>query len=347
MGDLVRSPVAVVGAGSWGTTVAALLATKGVETRLWVRRTELAAAIDEKRENADYLPGIALPPTLVVSADLGAVADGAALIVMAIPSHAFREVLSSLVGIVGDGGGGGGALSMVSLSKGLEQETLKRMTEVIREEAPGIAGERIGVLTGPNLAGEIAEGQPAASVVAMSSEAAAAEAQEVFMAPTFRVYTNTDVVGSELGGVTKNVMAIAAGVSEGLGFGDNTRATLMTRGVAEVTRLGVAMGGEPMTFAGLAGMGDLIATCVSPRSRNRTVGERLARGETLDQITGQMKMVAEGVKSTRAVVDLASANKVEMPITEEVAAMLYESKPPRAALASLLSRKITSELYGL
>lgn len=347
LNDLAGRPVVVIGGGSWGTTVAALLAAKGVESRLWVRRAELAAAIEERRENTDYLPGIPLPSTLFVTPDMAVALEGAALVVMAVPSHAFREVADELAAVAGDGGAGSGAVSVVSLSKGLEQGSMKRMSEVATEALGGISRERIGVLTGPNLAGEIAQGQPAAAVVAMESAEAAEAAQSVFMAPTFRVYTGTDVVGAELGGVTKNVIAIAAGVAEGLGFGDNTRATLITRGLAESARLGAALGSDPLTFAGLAGMGDLIATCVSPRSRNRTVGAKLARGETIDQITGAMKMVAEGVKSTKAVCQLAESCQVEMPISVEVSAMLYEAKAPRAALASLLSRRITSELYGL
>lgn len=346
LSDLAGRPVAVIGAGSWGTTIAAILAGKGVETRLWARRPELAQAIDESRENRAYLPSIHLPATLDVTSDMARAAHGAGLLVMAVPSHAFREVLFAVVECLGEGGGGGGAISLVSLTKGLEKTSLKRMTEVATELAPGIAHARIGVLTGPNLAAEIAQGQPAASLVAMPDLDSAEAVQEIFMAPSFRIYSGTDVIGAELGGITKNVIAIAAGVADGLGFGDNTRATLITRGLAEAARLGVALGADPLTFAGLAGMGDLIATCASPRSRNRSIGVRLARGETIEKITSEMRMVAEGVKSTEVVRDLAAAHGVEMPITAEVAAMLYEEKPPRGALASLLSRPITSELYG-
>lgn len=346
LSELEGRPVAVVGAGSWGTTIASILAGKGIETRLWARRPELAEAIEEDRENREYLPSIRLPATLYVTSDIGRASAGASLLVVAVPSHAFREVLSVFAENLGDGGSGGGAVSLVSLTKGLERGSLKRMTEVAAEVLPGISPERIGVLTGPNLAAEIAQGQPAATLIAMPDIAAAEEAQEIFMAPSFRVYSGDDVIGAELGGITKNVIAIAAGVADGLGFGDNTRATLITRGLAEAARLGVAMGADPLTFAGLAGMGDLIATCASPRSRNRSIGVRLARGESIEKITGEMKMIAEGVKSTAVVRDLAVKHGVDMPITHEVAAMLYDQKPPRSALASLLSRPITSELYG-
>lgn len=346
LSELSGMPVAVVGAGSWGTAIAALLAAKGIETRLWARRPELAELINATRENGEYLPGVRLPDTLDITSDLERAALGAGLLVVAVPSHAFRTVFTAFVDELGQGGAGGGAKSVVSLAKGLERVSLKRMSEVASELATGIAPERIGVLTGPNLAAEVAQGQPAAALVVMPDIEAATEAQEVFMAPSFRVYSGTDVIGAELGGITKNVIAIAAGVADGLGFGDNTRATLITRGLAEAARLGVAMGADPLTFAGLAGMGDLIATCASPRSRNRRIGVRLARGETIDKITSDMKMVAEGVKSTEVVRDLAIKHGVDMPITHEVAAMLYEGKSPRAALASLLSRRITSELYG-
>jgi glycerol-3-phosphate dehydrogenase (NAD(P)+) len=236
---------------------------------------------------------------------------------------------------------------VVSLAKGVEQGTLRRMTEVIGEVLPTHLPERIGVLTGPNLAREIAAGQPAASVVAMGDEAAAHELQSLIMTVTFRVYTNPDVVGCEIAGALKNVMAIAAGIADGLGYGDNTKAALLTRGLAELTRLGIALGGNPLTFSGLAGMGDLVATCTSTQSRNRTVGVELGKGRKLDDIVADMKMVAEGVKSTAAVLELARRQRVEMPIAEQVGAVLYEGKRAEDLVTALMLREAKAELHGI
>jgi glycerol-3-phosphate dehydrogenase (NAD(P)+) len=232
----------------------------------------------------------------------------------------------------------------VSLTKGIEQDTLATMTRVIMEEAPGHHPGLVGVLTGPNLAAEVAMGQPAAAVVAMGDAAAARQVQSAMMGPTFRVYTNDDVIGCELGGALKNVMAIAAGMSDGLGFGDNTRATLITRALTELTRLGVSLGGRPSTFAGLAGMGDLIATCISSKSRNHQVGYGLAKGRALEDIVTEMDMVAEGVKTTTSVLGLAAKVDVEMPIAEHVAMVLHEGVHPRDAVLSLMTRQAKAEL---
>ncbi len=232
---------------------------------------------------------------------------------------------------------------MLSLTKGIEQETLATMTQVVAEASPEKDPRRIGVLTGPNLASEVAAGQPTAAVIAMSDLETARQLQEVFMGPTFRVYTHDDVVGCELGGALKNVMAIAAGMSDGLGFGDNTRATLITRALSELTRLGVSLGGRPATFAGLAGMGDLIATCISTASRNHQVGFGLAAGKSLEQVVTEMKMVAEGVKTTRAVLDLADRTEIEMPIATHVGHVLYEGLDPKEAVLRLMSREAKPE----
>lgn len=327
--------VAVIGAGSWGTAVAALAAVRNPVV-LWSRRAELAEVINSTSENPDYLPGYRLPYGLRATADLDEAIEGAALVAMAVPSHGFRAVLSRMPGLPPD-------LPLVSLTKGIEEKTLRRMTEVIVELVPGHDSRTIGVLTGPNLAGEVTAGQPTAAVVAIVDEDAAAIVQKTFMGPTFRVYTNPDVVGCELAGSLKNVMAIAAGMSTGLGFGDNTRAALLTRALAELTRLGVALGGQPATFAGLAGMGDLIATCTSVQSRNFRVGIGLAQGRKLDDIVEEMKMVAEGVKTTRAVLELAERAGVEMPIATQVARVLYEGHHPREAVMSLMTRQAKSE----
>jgi glycerol-3-phosphate dehydrogenase (NAD(P)+) len=256
---------------------------------------------------------------------------------MGVPSHGYREVLSQAAVVVPIDA------AILSLSKGIEQETLKRMTEVTREELPDHDPAIIGVLSGPNLAREVIAGQPAATVIAMADADRSHTLQQVFMSPSFRVYTNTDVVGCEIAGALKNVMAIAAGMAKGLGFGDNTMATLVTRALAELTRLGVAMGGEPLTFSGLAGMGDLIATCVSSQSRNNRVGTELGKGRSLDDIISEMNMVAEGVKTTRAVLDLAEKNGIEMPIAHQVGRVLYEGARPRDAVLALMTREAKAE----
>jgi glycerol-3-phosphate dehydrogenase (NAD(P)+) len=328
--------VAVIGAGSWGTTAAAL-AARHESVMLWARRPELAEVINERSENPEYLPGYQLPSAVRATPLLAEAVDGAAIVVMAVPSHGFANVMAGLTYLPV-------ALPVVSLTKGIEEGSLRRMTQVIADLLPEHHRDRIGVLTGPNLAGEVIAGQPTAAVVAMADPEAARMVQRVFMGPTFRVYTNPDVTGCELAGSLKNVMAIAAGMSSGLGFGDNTRAALITRALAELTRLGVALGGQPSTFAGLAGMGDLIATCISTQSRNHRVGLGLAQGRSLDQIVADMKMVAEGVKTTRAVLELATRAAVEMPIAIQVAKVLYEGHHPRDAVLTLMTRQAKAEV---
>ncbi len=329
--------VAVIGAGSWGTTVAAMAASS-VPTVLWARRPALAADVEKTRENADYLPGVVLPDSLRITSSLEEAAAGSALVIMAVPSHGFRAVLSELAAFIPAGA------PVLSLAKGLEQGTHLRMTEVIAEVAPG---HPPGVLTGPNLAREIAAGQPAATVVAMRDGDMARSVQEVLRTQTFRVYTNPDVVGCEMAGATKNVLAIAAGILQGLGLGDSSLAALVTRGLAELGRLGVAMGGERITIAGLAGVGDLVATCTSTLSRNRMVGEQLGRGRALAEIMAEMHMVAEGVKTARPLLDLAAAHGVEMPIGEQVASVLEGATSPERAIRTLMSRSAKPEFDGL
>lgn len=329
--------VGVIGAGSWGTAVAALAASN-VPTVLWARKPDLAAEIREDHTNRSYLPDAVLPDSLESTSDLAEAVSGSDVVVMGVPSHGFREILAGLAPHIAPG------VPVVSLTKGVEQQTLKRMTELIAEILPGCPA---GVLTGPNLAREVIAGQPAASVIALSDEALAAELQPLFSTPTFRVYTNPDVVGAEVAGALKNVMAIAAGMADGMGLGDNAKAALITRGLAELTRLGVALGGQPLTFAGLAGIGDLVATCMSRQSRNRHVGEELGKGRSIDQISADMNMVAEGVKTSRAVVGLAAAHDVDMPIAEQVVAVLYEGRTPAEGLLSLMSRDPKQELHGI
>jgi len=328
--------VAVIGAGSWGTAVAALAAHRHPVV-LWARRPALAEMINASSENPDYLPGYRLPFGLRATSSLEEATKGAIVLVMAVPSHGFSGVMAEITEVGHD-------LPVASLTKGIEEGTLRRMTQVIADALPRHQAERIGVLTGPNLAAEVTAGDPTAAVVAMTDPEAAAVVQRIFMGPTFRVYTNPDVIGCELAGSLKNVMAIAAGMSSGLGFGDNTRAALITRALAELTRLGVALGGQPSTFAGLAGMGDLIATCTSTKSRNHQVGVGLAKGRKLEDIITEMKMVAEGVKTTRAVLELSEKAGVEMPIAEQVAEVLYEGRHPRDAVMSLMTREAKAEV---
>jgi glycerol-3-phosphate dehydrogenase (NAD(P)+) len=323
----------VVGAGSWGTTVAALVA-HNADTTLWARREDLVEEINSRHTNSAYLPSATLPETLRASSDLEELISRADVVAMAVPSQGFRDVATRVAKSIGK------RTPIVSLSKGLERSTLMRMSQVLAESMPG---RPVAVLSGPNLAREILAGQPAASVVACADDAVATTLQGLFSRPTFRLYTNPDVVGCEIGGVVKNVIAIAAGIAQGFGFGDNTKATLVTRGLAEMTRLGVAMGANPLTFAGLAGMGDIMATCASMQSRNTQVGVRLGKGESVADIVASMNMVAEGVKSSAVVVELARKLGVEMPIAEQVARVCDGSQSAADALRALMSRSSRSE----
>lgn len=328
--------VAVLGAGSWGTAFAAVLCDAGCETTLWARRPELAAEVTATGVNSDYLPGVCLPAGLRVTADVGRALEGAEVAVLALPSQHVRSHLTGWLARLPED-----AL-LVSLCKGVELGTAKRMSEVIRE-VTGVPAERVAVVTGPNLAHEIAARQPAATVVACSDPQVAAFLQGICRTAYFRPYTNTDVVGCELGGVVKNVIALACGIAVGMGYGTNTLASIMTRGLAETARLGGALGAEPATFAGLAGLGDLVATCTSSLSRNRTVGERLGRGMSVEEAVRSTRQTAEGVRSCRAVLDLADAHGVDMPITAHVVDVVYAGMPPEAVVASLMSREARAE----
>lgn len=325
--------MAVIGAGSWGTTVASL-AAENTPTTLWARRPEIVDAINSVHVNPDYLGGAALSPELRASASLEDTVGNADIVVMAVPSQGFRQVLAEAAPHIRPW------VPIVSLSKGLESGSMMRMSQVANDVMPG---HPVAVLTGPNLASEIAVGQPAASVVAIDDAVIATALQELFSSPTFRVYTNPDVVGCEIAGVVKNVIAIASGIATGMGFGDNTRATLITRGLAEMTRLAMALGGRLESLAGLAGMGDLIATCSSTSSRNTTVGIRLGKGESLNDIVASTSMVAEGVRSSKVVLELAQQHGVDMPITEQVVAVCHDGKPAAEALVDLMSRRSRPE----
>ena len=327
--------MAVVGAGSWGTTVANAVA-KNQSTMLWARRNELADQIATRHENSDYLPGITLVESLKCSSQLKDVVANASIVMMAVPSNGFRDVATQVAKYID------AQVPIVSLAKGLERDSLKRMSEVVRELMPQNV---VAVLTGPNLAHEIMAGQPGATVVACSDEQIAKQIQKTVSSSTLRVYTNDDVVGCEIAGVIKNVIAIAAGIVEGMGFGDNSKATLITRGVAEMSRLGVALGANPNTFMGLAGLGDVVATCASAKSRNTAVGVRLGRGESIATITQSMSMVAEGVRSSLSVLQLAQRCNIEMPITEQVAAVCEGKTNAKDALVQLMARASKSEFY--
>ncbi len=329
----MSGPVSVVGAGSWGTAVAAVLAQRA-PTVLWARSPELARAINDTHQNGRYLAGISLPVDLRATAELAEVAADVAIVLVAVPSHGFRAVLEQLAPHLSPD------VAVVSLTKGIESSTNRRMSEIIGQVLPS---NPVGVLTGPNLAREIAEGQPAASVVALADPALAELAQEALHGTTYRVYTSNDVIGCEIAGAVKNVIAVAAGMSDGLGFGENTRAALITRGLAELGRVGTALGGQPLTFGGLAGVGDLVATCTSPRSRNRSVGFAIGQGQPLADVLSGMHMVAEGVRTARPLVQLAGDIGIEMPIAEQVAAIVEGTTGPLDALVALMGRRARAE----
>ncbi|GCD34592.1 glycerol-3-phosphate dehydrogenase [NAD(P)+] [Streptomyces chrestomyceticus JCM 4735] len=329
---------AVYGTGSWGTAFAMVLGDAGCEVTMWGRRAGLVDAINTGRTNPDYLPDAELPETVRATTDPAEAAHGADFTVLAIPSQTLRENLAAWAPLLP------ADTVLVSLMKGVELGTAKRMSEVVEEVAKAPA-ERVAVLTGPNLAKEIAARQPAAAVVACVDEAVARRLQAACHTPYFRPYTNTDVVGAELGGAVKNVIALAVGMAGGMGLGDNAKASLITRGLAETTRLGLAMGADAHTFAGLAGMGDLVATCSSPLSRNNTFGANLGRGMSLEETIAVTKQTAEGVKSCESVLDLARRHGVDMPITETVVDIVHEGKPPLVALKELMSRSAKPERH--
>jgi len=330
---------AVMGAGSWGTTFAQILCDAGTETMLWCRSSEVAESINTTNKNQRYLPDCTLPDTLRATSDAGEALASADLVVLAVPAQTLRKNLTIWADMIPQGA------ILVSLMKGIELDTGKRMSEVIAE-VTNWPSEQIAIVTGPNLAHEIAQREYAATVVACSDQQAAENLQKACHTGYFRPYTNPDVIGCELGGTVKNPIAIAVGIAVGMGLGDNTKAMLITRGLAETARLGVVLGADQHTFAGLAGMGDLVATCSSPLSRNRTFGENLGRGMRLDEIIANTKQVVEGVTSSKSVLELAKAHSVEMPITEVIAAVVYEGLEIGEAAVMLASRTAKPERYG-
>lgn len=320
----------VIGDGGWGTALATILNSNGIDVSVWGPFEEVLTAIRSSGENIQYLPGIALPPELTWTSDRQRAVAGSDIVVLAVPSKFYRNVMHSFNGLLGPG------QSVVSVAKGIDKVTHQRMSEVAAEELHHPA---VAALSGPSHAEEVAKGVPSAVAVACDDPARSEILQQAFNRPTFRVYTSDDVIGVELGGAMKNIIAIAAGISDGIGFGDNTKAALITRGLAEMTRLGVAMGANPSTFSGLSGIGDLIVTCASKLSRNRGVGERLGNGETTQQIMDSMVQVAEGVWNCTTAVQLASKLGVDVPIAEEVHQVVHEGKNPREAVHSLLNRE--------
>lgn len=329
--------VGVAGTASWGTTLAILLARRGLAVRLWARTEEEAAGLRDDGENARFVPGVAFPPHLSVTSDPAVAFGGADLAIIAVPSRTFRQNVRAIGGVLADGA------DIVSATKGLETDSGLRMSQVLGEELPAESHGRICALSGPNLAREIMRGVPASTVIASQNPRSAARAQALVTSPRFRVYTNDDIAGVEFGGALKNIIAIGSGICDGLGFGDNAKAAFMTRGMAEITRLGVAGGANPITFAGLAGMGDLVATCSSRLSRNRHVGEELASGKTLEQIRTSMTNLAEGIDTTSAALLLSERLDVDMPITRATHDVLAGRVDLQSAISELMERAPTTE----
>ncbi len=329
--------IAVIGAGSWGTATAALLGKKGYDVALWALEEDVATGINAAHRNPVYLKDLALPDNVVATNDMSVALRDAEVAILVVVSHAMREVVEKVKGNIGPD------TIIVSQTKGVENGTMMRMSEVIEDVLGPAVRPHLAVLSGPNHAEEVGGEIPSATVVAAYDDAVAKLLQEIYMTPYFRVYTNPDIIGVEIAGATKNVVALAAGMSDGLGFGDNSKASLLTRGLAEATRLGIALGARPMTFSGLAGVGDMVVTCFSRHSRNRLVGERLAKGQTVQEIYDDIHMIAEGVQTSHALHDLAKKMGVVMPITHHVYEVLYEGRAPAEIVPALMSRTAREE----
>ncbi|QCX32562.1 NAD(P)H-dependent glycerol-3-phosphate dehydrogenase [Caloramator sp. E03] len=327
--------ISILGAGSWGSAIAVLLSKKSYDISIWDRNISLLEEINRTRENIRYLPGVLMPTNIKAFEDIGKCIEGCEIIVMAVPSHAVRQVCISLKGVVKKD------QTFVSLAKGIENATFKRMSEIIEEHFPE---NNVAVLSGPSHAEEVSKDIPTTVVSSSKSIQVAEYIQDVFITPKFRVYTNTDIIGVEVGGAVKNIIALAAGVSDGLGYGDNTKAALMTRGIAEIARLGVALGAQPLTFAGLSGIGDLIVTCTSMHSRNRRAGILIGQGKTVEEATSEVKMVVEGINTTKSTYELSQKIGVEMPITTELYKVLFEGKNPKYAVSELMLRDKKHEI---
>lgn len=332
--------ISLFGAGSWGTALAVHLASEGRDVTLWARRQDAVDRMRQSGHNPTYLPEVEIPSSVNVTSDLGEAADAASIWALAVPSQNLRSIARQLAPYARED------TTVVSLAKGIENETLQTMSQVLAQELPTVPKENIGVLYGPSHAEEVAEGRPTTVVAAAPTTAQAERIQDAFMTKRLRVYVNTDVIGVEIGGSAKNVLAIAAGISDGVGYGDNAKAALVTRGIAEIRRLGLAMGAKAHTFAGLTGLGDLVVTCMSAHSRNRYLGEQIGRGKTLEEVVDEMDMVAEGVRTTQSVRDLAREHGIEMPITEAVYAILFDGKRPREVVDELMTRSAKRENWA-
>lgn len=329
--------IAVLGAGSWGTALALLLAKKGFQVHLWGRDPEKIEVINRTRENLHYLPGVILPNEITATTDLEEALIAKKYVVLSVPSDKIRNLCCNIKGLITK------EMMIVNVAKGIEQETLKRMSEVIEEELQE-KSPLITVLSGPSHAEEVGRNIPTTVVIGSKSRQAAEEIQDLFMSPKFRVYTNPDLVGIEIGAALKNVIALGTGIADGIGYGDNTKAALMTRGVKEIARLGVAVGANPLTFAGLTGIGDLIVTCTSMHSRNRRAGMQIGKGESLQQVLAKIGMVVEGVTATKAGCALSEKYQVPMPICKETYEVLFKGKDPREAVVDLMMRQKTHEV---
>lgn len=333
----METSISLFGAGSWGTALAVHLASEGRDVTLWARRPEVVRRMRETGHNPTYLPEVPIPPSVTLTSDLETAAEASSTWAVAVPSQNLRSIAARLAPHTRSD------VTVVSLAKGIENETLQTMSQVLADEMSGVTTEQIGVLYGPSHAEEVAEGRPTTVVAAASTEERAEQIQGAFMTSRLRVYVNTDVIGVEIGGSAKNVLAIAAGIGDGVGYGDNAKAALVTRGIAEIRRLGLALGARAQTFAGLAGIGDLVVTCMSTHSRNRYLGEQIGKGKTLEEVVEDMDMVAEGVRTTQSIYDLARRHEIEMPITEAVYAILFEGKRPREMVEELMTRSAKRE----
>lgn len=333
----MSTSITLFGAGSWGTALAVHLASAGRDVTLWARREEAVERMRASRHNPTYLSDVEIPSSVRVTSDLEEATSASSLWAVAVPSQNLRSVATRIASRTRSG------VTVVSLAKGIENDTLQRMSEVLDDELDEVSEEQIGVVYGPSHAEEVAEGQPTTLVAAASTESRAEQVQDAFMTRRLRLYVNTDVVGVEIGGSAKNVLAIAAGIGDGVGYGDNAKAALVTRGLAEIRRLGIAMGAQSQTFSGLSGIGDLIVTCMSTHSRNRYVGEQIGKGMTLDEIVAEMDMVAEGVRTTQSVWDLSRQYEIEMPITEAVHRVLFDDHRPEDMVDELMTRSAKRE----
>lgn len=332
--------IGIIGSGAWGTTLGLTFSKAGIPVTLWEHNPERAEMIARNRENRSFLPGFQLPELLKITSSIKNAVEEKDVVILAVPSQQFRQNAALMKPSIDKN------TILVSASKGLEISSLQRISQILEEELPEMKAN-IAALSGPNISREIAEGKPAAAVLAAETTQAAEQAQQILSTSTYRIYRSDDLVGVELAGALKNIMAIGAGICDGLGFGENTKASFLTRGLSEITRLGVAAGANPLTFAGLAGLGDLIATCSSTLSRNHRVGISLAQGKNLDDILSELHAVAEGVATTRAALEMARKLNIELPITEQVYAALFEQKSPQQAVADLMLRELKHELEGI